>query len=109
MDGFSFGDTPEMVDKLLELVLAGKKTATTSSWKEELANNNWKGKQWIVLDGKGVKRAVIETTELKKCRFDEVNETFVRDEGEGDLTLEYWRNEHEAFFRREGTYSPDMV
>ena len=28
-----------------------------------------------------------------------------RKEGEGDLSLEYWRNEHRRFFQAEGSYS----
>ncbi|WP_332643002.1 ASCH domain-containing protein, partial [Escherichia sp. Lx600-2] len=31
-----------------------------------------------------------------------------RKEGEGDLSLEYWRNEHRRFFQAEGSYSPEM-
>ncbi|CDG98527.1 hypothetical protein XBP1_330035 [Xenorhabdus bovienii str. puntauvense] len=29
-------------------------------------------------------------------------------EGEGDLSLSYWRKEHQNFFEREGTYSENM-
>lgn len=29
-------------------------------------------------------------------------------EGEGDLSLAYWQQGHQAFFEREGTWSPEM-
>jgi len=108
MDRFSFGDSPEMADRLLGLVLAGKKTATTSALSDPTIAHNDIGKRWIVLDGKGKERAIIETAELRIVPFMEVDEAFARDEGEGDLTLSYWRKVHEDFFRREGVYSPDM-
>ena len=40
--------------------------------------------------------------------FSDMTEEFARKEGEGDLSLEYWRKEHKAFFTREGYYSDDM-
>ena len=29
-------------------------------------------------------------------------------EGEGDLSLEYWKEGHKRYFEREGTYSEEM-
>jgi uncharacterized protein YhfF len=37
-----------------------------------------------------------------------VTAEFARKEGEGDLSLAYWRKEHKAFFEREGFYSDRM-
>jgi len=107
-NSFTFGDTPEMADRLLGLVLAGTKTATTSSCSDPAATHGEVGKRWTVLDGQGRARAVIETTELTVCRFDEVTEAHARFEGEGDMSLEYWRKVHKDFFTKEGTYAPDM-
>jgi len=45
------------------------------------------GKRMVMLDGSGVPRAVLETVELVQKRFDEIDETFAYDEGEGDRTL----------------------
>jgi uncharacterized protein YhfF len=45
---------------------------------------------------------------LGLVRFSEVTEAFARKEGEGDLSLDYWREEHKAFFTREGVYADDM-
>jgi uncharacterized protein YhfF len=62
----------------------------------------------VVLDGQGVPKAVLKTTELTKRRFDEVDQAFAYDEGEGDRTLQYWREAHTRYFTRLGRYAPDM-
>ena len=59
LDSFSFGDTPELADELLGLVLAGTKTATCWAASEGLKGVEV-GKRWIVKDGQGRPRAVIE-------------------------------------------------
>jgi uncharacterized protein YhfF len=104
---FSFGDTPEMADALLELVLSGRKRAT--SWAASLGTQGAEvGKISVIKDSKGRFRAMIETTELRLLRFGEVDEAFARDEGEGDLTLDCWRGEHRRCFEKEGTFSENM-
>ncbi|MCT8156514.1 ASCH domain-containing protein, partial [Klebsiella aerogenes] len=45
---------------------------------------------------------------LQLVRFCDINEEFARKEGEGDLSLEYWKKEHQRFFIREGHFSEDM-
>ncbi len=52
----------------------------------------------IILDGNGEAQCVIKTTEVNIMPFNEVTETFAKTEGEGDMTLEYWRKVHKAFF-----------
>lgn len=107
MDSFSFGNNPQMTDDLLNLVLAGKKKAT--SWASVYGSLDVKvGRKAIVKDGQGRQRAIIETTELSRKRFSEVDESFAFDEGEGDRSLKYWRKEHKDFFTCEGTYSANM-
>ena len=59
------------------------------------------GKQMVMLDGAGRGWAIIETVELDQRRFDEVDAAFARDEGEGDRTLEDWREGHRRYFTRE--------
>jgi uncharacterized protein YhfF len=61
-----------------------------------------------VLDGRGEPRCVIETTEVTYRRFNEVDASFARDEGEGDRSLAYWRDAHRAYFGRLGRLSEDM-
>ena len=107
LESFAFGDSPELADELLELVLIGKKTATC--W---TANEGDKGvvvgKRWIVKDGQGRPSAVLETREVTRRRFGEVDAAFAYDEGEGDRTLADWREAHTDYFTRRSEFSPDM-
>lgn len=64
---FAFGDNPALADELLELVMKGIKTATCST--EDEPNTSLPGEQWIVLDGRGEPRCVIETTEVTYRKF----------------------------------------
>jgi uncharacterized protein YhfF len=106
---WSFGDSPALADDLLALVLAGRKTATCGAVQQYEAEGMPKpGERSVVLDGAGVPACVIETTSVDIRRFDEVDAEFARDEGEGDLSYEFWRAAHEAYFRRTGDFSPDM-
>jgi uncharacterized protein YhfF len=98
-----FGDGPELADELGALILAGTKTATCSAlweWEAEGETPVRPGEKSVVLDGGGRPLCIIETTEVEVRRFDEVDETFAREEGEGDLSLEYWRGAHRRFFGR---------
>lgn len=100
---WSFGDTPELADELLTLVLDGTKTATSSALSEyddEDAPLPREGDLSIVVDGAGHPKALIRTTEVAVVPFGEVTEEFATAEGEGPRTLESWRTEHTAFFRR---------
>lgn len=103
MDGWSFGDTPEMADEIGELVVKGIKTATTSLLSEyEIEGEPLPkiGEQSFIKDSQGDPLCVIETTEVKVKTFGEVDEKYAFDEGEGDRSLGYWRKEHIRFFSK---------
>jgi len=104
---FAFGDSPALADDLLDLVLKGVKTATCST--EDEPNISKPGERWIVRDGRGRARCVIESTEVTFRRYDEVDATFARDEGEGDRSLVYWRDAHRRYFTRLGKFSEHMM
>jgi uncharacterized protein YhfF len=104
---FAFGDSPDLADELLELVLKGLKTATCST--EDEPNLSKPGERWIVLDGRGTPRCVIESTEITFRRYGEVDAAFAHDEGEGDRSLAYWRDAHRRYFGRLGRFSEDMM
>jgi uncharacterized protein YhfF len=104
---FAFGDGPELADELLDLVVNGVKTATCST--EDEPNTSKPGECWIVLDGRGEPRCVIETTEVSYRRFGEVDAAFAYEEGEGDRSLRYWRDAHRRYFGRQGKFSEDMM
>ena len=108
---WSFGDSPELADELLALVLAGTKTGTaTLVWEFEQAGEAipTKGDVSIVLDGRGRPAALIRTRSVTVVPFDQVTAEHARSEGEGEATLESWRRDHEAVWRRttpEGVFS----
>lgn len=104
---FAFGDSPALADELLGLVLKGVKTATCST--EDEPNTSTQGERWIVLDGRGMPRCVIETTEVTYRRYNDVDAAFAHDEGEGDRSLAYWRKAHRQYFGRQGKFSEDMM
>lgn len=109
---WSFGATEEQADELLELVLAGRKTATASALRDYEAEGEEPaspGALSIITDGAGRPRALICTTEVRTVPFGEVDEAHARAEGEGDLSLEHWRAVHRAFFEAGGEpVSEDM-
>jgi len=67
------------------------------------------GMSMVVLDGKRRPSIVLTTNELVQPRFDDVDEQFAYDEGEGDRSLAYWREAHKRYFTRLGLFQPDMM
>ena len=106
---FQFGDSPELADELLALVLAGTKTATCGALRDFNAQEPVPeaGRRDVVLDGRGRPACVIETLSVLIQRFDQVDEAFAVAEGEGPY--ETWRDGHIAYFERNGGYAPDMM
>ncbi|MHB9002656.1 MAG: ASCH domain-containing protein [Coriobacteriia bacterium] len=99
-----FGTGGEMADELVELVLAGTKRATAGalwSYEQEGELTPEIGDFSIVTDGSGVARCIIRTTRVAIVPFDEVDEDFAATEGEGDGSLEYWREGHWRYFSAE--------
>jgi uncharacterized protein YhfF len=111
-----WGDSPRMADELGLLIESGTKTATCSAlWEYEAEGEALPevGTRTIVLDGKGDPLCIIETTEVEIRPFDEVDEQFANEEGEGDRSLRYWQEAHQRFFSRTlpnlgRKFSPDM-
>ncbi len=100
---WSFGDSPRLADELLALVLAGRKTATSSSAAEYEDGGEplpRVGELSILLDGAGRPRALIRTTHVDTVPFDQVSVEFAAAEGEDDRSLASWRREHVRYFRR---------
>lgn len=97
---FSFGDTAQMADELGELVLIGKKTGTSSGYDlyTEDEVKPYTGQFSIVVDSKEQPLCVIENINVEVMPFSEVTEVHARKEGEGDLSLSYWKKAHLDFF-----------
>ena len=70
LETFSFGDGPDLANRLLGPVLSGTKRATCWAESQGLLSAEV-GKLMVVLDGQGVPKAVLKTIELTKRRFDE--------------------------------------
>lgn len=99
-----FDDNEPSANELGQLVLAGVKRATAGlAWTYELpgAVAPKVGDLTVVTDWQGTALCVIETTRIDVVPFDQVSEEFAATEGEGDGSLRYWREAHEAFFARE--------
>ncbi|GGH81945.1 uncharacterized protein YhfF [Pullulanibacillus pueri] len=102
---------------LAELVKRGIKTATSSlHLLYELENEALPqvGEFNIITDWEGRAQAVIETLRVDILPFKEVNAEFAAKEGEGDRTLNYWRDVHIRFFSEEladlkHTFSEDVL
>jgi uncharacterized protein YhfF len=95
-----YGDSPELMDELIQLVLEGKKTATCGSlweWEAEEKPIPKIGDVWVELDGSGNPVCITETVEVTIRNYNEVDADFARAEGEGDLSLNYWRDAHRNF------------
>lgn len=100
-DAFSFGHTKEMADSLGKLVVEGIKTGTSSGYalyevEQEILPQI--GEYSIVLDGEQQPLCVIQNKSVKVLPFHDVEEKYARLEGEGDFSLDCWRQIHLEFF-----------
>src|SRR5688572_1200466 len=98
-----WGDSPALADELGALIVQGTKTATCSAlWEWEAEGNPIPeaGLITIALDGGGEPLCIVETFEVTIRKYNEVDADFAHDEGEGDLSLNYWREAHRSYFSR---------
>ncbi|QPF72042.1 ASCH domain-containing protein [Roseateles sp. DAIF2] len=104
-EAFAFGDSEALANELAALVLQGAKRATASSaWSFEVEGRRPPrvGDLSIVTDWSGERAlCIIETQAVDVVPFDEVSAEFAALEGEGDGSLEFWRQGHRAYFGRE--------
>jgi uncharacterized protein YhfF len=100
---WAFGNSPEMADELGHLVMERIKTATCSLlWEHDFDGEPLPevGELSIILDGDENPICLIETVEIEIRPYNEVDERFAHDEGEGDRSLDHWRKAHWNFFTR---------
>ena len=115
LEHWHFDLTEESANHLLNLVLEGKKRATSSSYPGYLTEGEdipKVGDMSVITDWDGNPRCVIRDTKVQIIPFKDITFDLAGLEGE-DENLESWRTKHEAFFREEGsevgyTFSPDM-
>ena len=97
-EAWAFGGAP---DKLASLVLDGSKTATASAYdlyeydNEEIPKP---GDYSVILDSADNAICVIRDTSVSVVTFKDVDAHHARCEGEGDLSLDYWREIHRELF-----------
>ncbi|WP_342471536.1 ASCH domain-containing protein [Metasolibacillus sp. FSL H7-0170] len=111
-DAFQFGVS---ADWLANLVVEGKKTATTSGYMfYELENEALpqSGEYYIVLNGQEEPVAVIQIQSVEVVPMNEVTVDFALAEGEGDY--QFWWDAHEKFFTEllktyNKKFSPNML
>lgn len=104
---FPFGNNKNLANTLLEQVLSGKKSATSSSllsYKKGKERLPAIGDLSIITDWSGVPKCVIETTEVTMIPFKDVTFEICAREGQDD-SLESWKNAHKRFFKEEGKES----
>ena len=100
----SFGDTPEMADELLALVLAGTKRATASlarDYGDDREPLPKVGDYVVVVDGAGTPRCIWRSTDIEIKPLISVDDQFAWDEGEGDRSRDWWLDAHRWFFQRQ--------
>ena len=106
---FRFGDGPALCREFTDLVIAGRKTATSGALRDFPAGEPGRpavGRRDIATDWDGTPRVVIETVEVTERRFRDVDARFAEAEGEGGLDA--WREGHIRYFDRNGGWSEDM-
>ena len=114
-DVWHFGDSEELARSLAELVLEGPKRATTGLLAQfnEATPLPRVGGLSIVTDYAGSPLMLLRTTETEIVPFQDVTQRFAGIEGEGDGSLDYWRDAHLRYFSRacgrDGyAFSPEM-
>jgi uncharacterized protein YhfF len=100
-EAWPFGEAP---DKLADLVLQGIKTATCSAYDLYQINNEplpQAGDYSVILNSSEEAVCIIKTIKVYVTEFKNVSEEHAFKEGEGDRSLEYWRQVHESFLTNE--------
>lgn len=115
-DVFAFGSGEAMAQELLELVLAGKKRATTgavASYEYEGIGIPQVGNHSVVTDYAGVPRCIIRTTSATTLPFKDVTWEMAKREGE-DEVMDTWREGHIRYFNMDAeeagyTFTEDIL
>jgi len=97
----SMAGNRELANKLLNLYLIGHKTAGSGLVKDYQNCNEQLpkvGEFWIILDSNSVPKCIVKTIKVEINNFDQIPESIAIAEGEGDLSLEYWKKAHRTFF-----------
>ena len=97
----ALGHTRALADELAELVLGGVKRAHATLEHDFTAAGDvlpQPGDHLVVLDGRGRPRAIVRNHHVERRHFDEIDDAFAFEAGEGDLTLRWWLTAHRQDF-----------
>lgn len=100
MDNWSF-DTDN--DKLIKLVLEGKKVAISSLYDYKRLPKI--GEESIIDFDNEKEACIVKTIDYKIIKFNEMTEELAKLEGEGNLSLDYWKKAHLDLFK---SINPDF-
>lgn len=104
ISSWHFCDNEQDADECARLVLTGKKRATAPSlWSitSEGERLPEAGDLHVITNWAGEAQCVIRVAGVETLPFDEITDEHARAEGEGDGTLEWWRDAHWAYYGRE--------
>lgn len=103
-DVWGFDSDKDLSDKLIGLILAGKKQATASSY---LSNEQIPklGSYGVIRDFTGDPVCIIRYTRSEVVPFKEVGFEFAQKEGEGFKNIDDWRAEHHRIFESEPSFN----
>lgn len=99
-----FCDNPKDAKTCLNLVLKGKKRATTHSLlgiqlrKEPLPKM---GNFTVITDWEGKAKCIIRTIRVRMRPYFSIDDSYAQLEGEGDGSLAYWKETHWDYYTRE--------
>lgn len=97
----NFAGNREITDELLHLYLIGKKSAGSSIVEDfQTANDPLPqvGNYWIFLNSKDQPSCILKTERIVFNKFRDVPEEIAIAEGEGDLSIEYWKATHKELY-----------
>lgn len=116
LERWHFENNEKAANELLELVLQGKKTATSSAllaYERDGIPVPKDGDQSIITYFDGKEGCIIETVDVKLIPYNQMTYDIVKLEGEDDC-LESWKNNHDKFFKEDARltgyeFSEDMI
>jgi uncharacterized protein YhfF len=100
----SWGNSPELADRIAQLIASGIKT-TTSCLLWDQQQKQWTpeklGDKSIVLDSQNNPVCITETVEIFIRPFNEVEADFVYHYGEGDRSMNFWNKNMWEYYQEE--------
>lgn len=103
-ESYYYCDNKKDADECADLVVQGIKQATsTSVWWFEKFNEDHPaiGDLAVITNWDGVPKAVVKTTRVEIVKFKDISEKYAFIEGEGDRSLEYWKEVHWKYYLNE--------